>query len=898
MKKIVILFILLSMYSLASFAQSLSASVSTSPATCPANGSITVSASGGTSPYLYSLTGTINRDPQSSNIFANLPAGTYNAKITDNNNAAYTVSSITVSSSYATMNPTATAVREVCPGSNSGSITLSMPSGQGTAPYSYSISTDGTNFTTIGNNITSTSYTFQNKAPGFYYVRVTDACNAFQTREATLVAAPTYNLTIGTYVRPSGCDNMDYYLKPGIGSNYPHTYYAYKPDGSFTTITVTAADLVQIPGTTFIGFKFTLPNPPNFEGTYYTFKYTDACVTNPNSTYVKPTTPTLGQYYLNAVNVDCQLSLEAKIGEGWVYPVTVSLTPNGGTALPSQQITDQSTRSTIFTNLTSGNYTATFTDYCGNTITKNFNLVPPALGSSIVTTCASNIPGTISIDIYNLEQGWKTPVTATITNGPTSYYSPFMGKTYTATYPISAQPMINNIIRFANMAPGTYTIELNDGCNTKTVNYTAVPPGTTYTIPRETVTGCAGSRKLNLTATQTCANSPAVNIRKGTTESVYANGATYTYTKQNVPADLYTLYYYSGISNVRTNVLSIPTSDIYQGNFLVKKDTITVTDAPTNPQLAGAATASCTDGSIAIKLFPTNQSSQITSYELQNADGQTFGTPQSSPNFTINAYGSYTFRITDECGNSGVSAVNIAQNPMPVIKFAGNACLGNDINLYVEIPDYATAVWTKPNGSKVQGTQLNIPNASEADKGQYSVTVTYTVGGCSEVKTSSTMLDNCLALPVNWGMFSALIKDGKLIVNWSTLMENNNAHFEIQVSKDGKNFIPIGTVVTKAVDGNSSKEISYEFIQEYSKVAGAFAISIALGLLTFGFNKKKNILKVIAVIVLASGLFVACKRGNDTLNIAEDNAKIWVRIVQIDKDGTQKTSSIVQAIRD
>src|SRR5690606_13813905 len=49
-------------------------------------------------------------------------------------------------------------------------------------------------------------------------------------------------------------------------------------------------------------------------------------------------------------------------------------------------------------------------------------------------------------------------------------------------------------------------------------------------------------------------------------------------------------------------------------------------------------------------------------------------------------------------------------------------------------------------------------------------------------------------LPVNFGDITAVFKDGRLQVNWSTITEINNSHFEIEASVDGKTFSKLGEV--------------------------------------------------------------------------------------------------------
>lgn len=119
--------------------QGLTATTSTTAATCPANGSITVTASGGAGGYLYSITsGPVIKPEQPSNTFTDLPPGAYSLRVKDNNNATFDVNA-TIANRYVDMQPTASATNEICFGSNTGSIRLSMPAGQGTAPYTYTI---------------------------------------------------------------------------------------------------------------------------------------------------------------------------------------------------------------------------------------------------------------------------------------------------------------------------------------------------------------------------------------------------------------------------------------------------------------------------------------------------------------------------------------------------------------------------------------------------------------------------------------------------------------------------------------------------------------------------------------------------------------------------------------
>lgn len=67
------------------------------------------------------------------------------------------------------------------------------------------------------------------------------------------------------------------------------------------------------------------------------------------------------------------------------------------------------------------------------------------------------------------------------------------------------------------------------------------------------------------------------------------------------------------------------------------------------------------------------------------------------------------------------------------------------------------------------------------------------------------------SLPISVQQFGAVKRGGNVYVNWLTGSEINNKGFEVQRSKDGNSFEPIGFVNPKAVNGNSSSLNYYDF---------------------------------------------------------------------------------------
>ncbi|QOG02915.1 T9SS type A sorting domain-containing protein [Flavobacterium sp. MDT1-60] len=129
----------------------------TKPIECTSNAEITVTATGGFTPYVYSING--GTTFQASNIFTNLVAGTYTITVKDNDDKLYT-KSITVSP-----------LMPIYADFLIDKQTLTINGLAGTAPYEYSV--DDSPFQT--NNV------FTNLSPGIHQVYIKDSkgCQSF-----------------------------------------------------------------------------------------------------------------------------------------------------------------------------------------------------------------------------------------------------------------------------------------------------------------------------------------------------------------------------------------------------------------------------------------------------------------------------------------------------------------------------------------------------------------------------------------------------------------------------------------------------------------------------------------------------------------------------------------------
>lgn len=155
----------------------LAATVTPAPALCnnACNGSITVSASGGTPAYSYTLNG---GTAQASNVFSALCDGSYSVTVTDANGCVVN-NTVSVTEPAPLVLTQTASVAATC-GANNGSLTVTASGG--TTAYIYTL-----------NGTSQAGGTFSNLAPGVYNVSVADAngCTANVSVTVGSTVAPT-----------------------------------------------------------------------------------------------------------------------------------------------------------------------------------------------------------------------------------------------------------------------------------------------------------------------------------------------------------------------------------------------------------------------------------------------------------------------------------------------------------------------------------------------------------------------------------------------------------------------------------------------------------------------------------------------------------------------------------
>lgn len=313
---------------------------------CGNNNSLTVSASGGTGPYTYSVDGGAFGALVGGKA-SGLSPGEHTVTVKDATNA-------TVSYSYTFANDCAVATTQTpstC-GMSTGTITVTQASG--IPPFSYSM--DGTNF--------QGSATFSNLAAGTYTFLVKDAHGVI-SYGAGNIAQVCFAATATTTT--SNCDaSTGTITAKGVNGNPPYMY-------SLDNITYVATPLF-----------------PGLKGGYYTVYVEDASLQVAKTIVaVQDQCMTLGTAALTA-------SCGKANGQ-----ITVNL-PTGGTAPYSYSNSSGNFYqvSNVFPNLAAGNYTFTVKDANGN-IQTVVGTVPGVQGPQIATipTAASclNNDGAVQI---------------------------------------------------------------------------------------------------------------------------------------------------------------------------------------------------------------------------------------------------------------------------------------------------------------------------------------------------------------------------------------------------------------------------------------------------------------------------------------------------------------------
>ena len=453
-------------------------------------GSVTLSATGGTTPYTYNWGGGITTQNRN-----NLVAGTYTATVTDLNGCSATASSA-ITQPMAALNITATPTAVACFGGNSGAISSNVTGG--TAPYNY--------LWNVGATISHVS----NLMAGNYTVTVTDAKGC--TAEAvSIISQPANALSVTAVANNVACfglNNGSIILTTTGGT--PN--YTYSWNGGVTAqnrsnliagnyaVTVTDSKGCSVVSTTSITQPSTVltavatsTNINCFGGNTGAVNLTVSGGTNPY-TYIwgggaatqNRTNLTAGTYAVTVTDANgCSTTVSAVITQpiaalNAITAVnnvscfggangTVTLSVTGGTTQYVYLWTGGATTQNI-SNLTAGNYTVTITDAKGCSAMASAIISQPA--NVLTVTAVTN-----NVACFGASNG---SITLTTTGGTPNY-----------TYDWSGGITTKNRI---NLVAGNYSVTVTDsqGCSATSTASITQPSTAITTSATSTNVNCFG----------------------------------------------------------------------------------------------------------------------------------------------------------------------------------------------------------------------------------------------------------------------------------------------------------------------------------------------------------------------------------------------------------------------
>ncbi|MCH5717931.1 SdrD B-like domain-containing protein [Niabella hibiscisoli] len=195
-------------------------------------------------------------------------------------------------------------------------------------------------------------------------------------------------------------------------------------------------------------------------------------------------------------------------------------------------------------------------------------------------------------------------------------------------------------------------------------------------------------------------------------------------------------------------------------------------------------------------------------------------------------------------------------------------------------PGYAGATVTIYNETGIAvGTTVTNPAGyylfGDLAPGNYTIRLTVpngrTITGASDSQTDDsiavTLADEPVTntwfslnqtLPVDFGAVTAKMTQNGLLVNWSTLKEMNNDHFEVEASSDGAHFHTLGSLSSKAIEGDSDSTLFYVLEINREKLNAVLGLTLSmLSLVSMaGFKKRRWVL---VVLVAVTGCMPAAK---------------------------------------
>lgn len=682
------------------------------------NASVAVTASGGTSPYIYSWSNGANTSS-----ISNIAAGIYTVTVTDANGCTSSQSK-TITQPSASLAASVTGTQNVsCFGLSNGSVTLNTAGG--TTPYSYNWSNG------------ATTQSISNVTAGTYSVTVTDANGCTTSVNSILVSQPAAALAasvnntqnVNCFGNATGSINLSV-----NGGTSPYNY-SWSNGASSQNIS-------------------------NLSAGSYSVTITDAngCTSAVNAIAISQPGASLSSSVNALQNVSCFGGSNAAI----------DLTISGGTTPYSYSWSNGSATQDL-NGLTAGIYTVTITDANGCTIQQPAITISQPAASLALSTSPSNVNcfGNSTGSITSSTTGGTSPYSYSWSNGATSAnLSNITAGNYALTVTdangctassasitisqpsaaLAASSSVTNVLCHGNssgainlsVTGGTapYAYSWSNGSTSQ--NISGVASGY-YTVTITDANGCTSSQQ----SIQVNEPSVVLNAQTGSITNVGCNGGTTGAINLNVNGGTAPYSYNWSNGSVSQNITGLAagsyTVTVTDANGCTKLLSAIAVSQPGNALSTSVITSqnvSCSgggNGSINLTVtggtapYSYNWSNGATSQNISGLYAGTYGVSVTDANgCTIAATGT----VSQPAGALS-SSISSSEN---VLCFGGN---NGTATLQVSggTPPYAF-LWS--NGSTSQ-------NLSSLSAGNYSVTITDDHGCISQSSVVITQPSATLA---------------------------------------------------------------------------------------------------------------------------------------------------------
>jgi len=698
---------------------------------CPFDGAITVNVTSGTAVSYEIFDGPVTRPVQTTNVFNNLPIGTYMVRVTNNcgNTVVVTVQLTQVSTSVIIDEPAFPAVElPTCNTIVTDHFFATVSGNQIFFPLSfeYTVFPPGGGTPTVitktvatGNNIENHIYTeipFYHNQQYQYNVKVTDACGNVFIRNNN-----TVNMKFDFEALPQNesCGNFFFKIKPTTFKS-PYTITFVSAPAGFNPSAFNPAFPTHSGPETVYGSD---SNPTPLGS--YTIRITDAC--GHTEEHILELSDDANATASSSLDPQtCMGQISITVGSREVAQVTITQAPAAYTGPVPQDLSQYIIPGTGFLmgGLPLGQYTFTVVDECGDTYNVVHVITPS--GDDLLLAEVQRAGCAEGEGSVKLSTDSNILVSVIITSAPAAYNQTLP---HTVSFNIAADGNF-----YMNSLPaGVYVFETIDNCGTAR-NRTVTIQGYQVVVNDVDVIANCGSFNIDLHHTSNGNYVQSFWLQKwNEADGVWEHpGSGTDYPAGTLPNNGNSVFLTNNNLNInlaytgKFRILKV--FHVYNNgaasNFRCFDDVISTFTISGAPVINGAYSFPCSNNTSEVIIDATGVGNLT--YQITTKNGNPFVVNNGQSNlFTGLEPATYNFRVTDACGNSLNIQLDInLLEPMEID--ADGFCEGQDSTLSVQNFTFLTYEWYADNDpTNILSTTnvLDFPNFQAAEAGIYHVRI-------------------------------------------------------------------------------------------------------------------------------------------------------------------------------